>query len=90
MGLGKGKASTVAWRAVAVAFVASSAACSRNDNPVAGPTNATNAPQKRSSMGMVVEDLAGRTDIKAGQRAQETIRRVSKQEQQALDEVLEK
>ncbi len=90
MGLGKGKASAPDWRAFALALIALGASCSRNDNPVAATTDATNSPQKRTSMGMVVEDLAGRTDIKAGQRAQETIRRVSKQEQTTLDEVLEK
>jgi len=90
MGRGKGTRSAVKCLCAAAAFLVSGAACSRNEVPANTSTNGPSAAQHRSGMGLVIEDLAGRTDTRAGLRAQETIRRVSRQEQQALDEAMER
>ena len=47
-------------------------------------------PQQQSSVQQVVETMAGYTDAKAGRRAQETIRKVSKQKNSDLEEAMSK
>lgn len=45
-------------------------------------------PRPSSSIEAIVEDMAGKTDVKAGQRARKTIEKVSAQEKQDLEEVM--
>jgi hypothetical protein len=45
-------------------------------------------PRPSSSVGQIIEDMTGKTDIKAGQRAKATIKKVSAQENQDLEEVM--
>ena len=45
-------------------------------------------PRPSSSAVQIIEDMTGKTDIKAGHRAQATIKKVSAQEKTDLDEAM--
>lgn len=45
-------------------------------------------PRPSSSVGQIVEDMAGKTDVKAAHRARATIERVSAQEKSDLQEIV--
>ena len=45
-------------------------------------------PRPSGTAAQIIEDMTGKTDVKAGQRAAATIHRVNEQETKDLDEVM--
>jgi len=52
------------------------------------PIPIVDQPRPSSSVGQIIEDMTGKTDVKAGQRAAATIRKVSAQENKDLEETM--
>jgi hypothetical protein len=52
------------------------------------PVPIVDQPRPSSTTAQIIEDMTGKTDVKAGLRAEATIRKVKAQENKDLDEVM--
>jgi hypothetical protein len=71
----------------ALLLIAISGCCGEKEKEK--PVPLVDQPRPSSSVGQIIEDMTGKTDVKAGQRAAATIRKVQAQETKDLNEVMQ-